>query len=71
MILGFILGLAAGVVLITWFQLNEEQKEFEAELNEIFDEMEEETNETFTYDCMTDTYNDSCEKVSEHIPKIN
>lgn len=65
MFIGLILGFAAGVIFLTMYNVYQEEKRFEEELAEIFDEMVEETNETFTYDCLNDPEPDN-----NHVSKI-
>lgn len=68
MLLGFILGLAAGVILAAAWEANYEYKKFEEELEQLEQEAIEENYESFTYDCMNDP--DPVEE-DKHIPRIN
>lgn len=86
MILGFIVGVAAGAILLTWYQSYLEEKEFEAELKDVANEMEE-GDYSFSYDCLNDpdpvdeeqenkikgileNYPDAIDEIHKHIPKI-
>lgn len=70
MFLGFILGFAAGVIFIVAYQIHQEQKEFEEELDRLEKETMEENREMFTYDCLNKTEPVE-EELDKHIPKIN
>ena len=69
MLLGFILGLGAGVALMAAIQLGikiekeeQERKSFEEKYNQLIVE----EIESFTYDCLNDP-----DQESDHIPSIN
>lgn len=70
MLLGFVLGLAAGVILMAVVQVQQHNKEFEEELERLEKESVEKNSEIFTYDCLNDP-DPIDEEIDKHIPRIN